>query len=76
MSVQDMEDTLKRELSTLRKETQEGAPAQSAPSSAPPATAASGKKKKTKEDDSCCVIAWKISSTMWRHVNSSGVTWM
>ena len=58
MSVQDMEASLKRDLSTVRKE---GATppieTDSAPASAPaPSSSESGKKKK-KEEESCCIIA-------------------
>ena len=60
MSVHDMEASLKRELSSKRKE--EGAPApqaapQAAPASAPAQTEEAGKQKKKKDEDSCCIIS-------------------
>ena len=59
MSVHDMEASLKRELSSKRKD--EGAPApaapQAAPASAPAQTEEAGKQKKKKDEDSCCIIS-------------------
>ena len=52
-----MEESLKRELSILRKE--EAGPIEAAPQPAQAAKTApeNGKKAKSKDDDSCCVIA-------------------
>ena len=60
LSVRDMEENLKRELTLKRKESDEGsiqASPQAASPTAPAPNVGSAKKNKKKEEDSCCVIS-------------------